>query len=179
MALEQAGYQYPQKVNRTKQTNLEPLEIHYKVHSYALKTLRRLRLALKQPLMCGEFRRHSVELRTVYNSLYQFAHHAVEHRGGRCALEFYADTSDAAALGLCRSHVSDDRGVGVVDLTVERDGRNGGGGGGNGGDDDIVVQRERPACSVNAVANRLSTIDTDVVETVRAHEEFRRQQGLF
>ena len=40
MAMERDGFTYPPKVSRSKQINFEPLEIHYKVHSYALKMLK-------------------------------------------------------------------------------------------------------------------------------------------
>jgi len=80
VGLEKDGYKYPAKVNRDKQANFEPLEIYYKIHSYALKKTRRLvREGSKSLSQVKE------ELLTIEAHLRRFSHCGVVKGSSVCA----------------------------------------------------------------------------------------------
>lgn len=79
--MENEGYIYPQKIHRTKQTNFEPLEIHYKVHSYAYKQLNIIKTQIKKKDFCFNSFQINNNLKALYANLKRFSFHAIEQKG--------------------------------------------------------------------------------------------------
>ncbi|KAI1707240.1 hypothetical protein Ddc_14940 [Ditylenchus destructor] len=89
IALEKEGYTYPQKIHRTKQTNFEPLEIYYKVHSYAHKQLSTYKAKQARTLALGSLEASATHLTKVHAFLEQFSHYGVATRTGKSDQRFY------------------------------------------------------------------------------------------
>ncbi|KAI1706080.1 hypothetical protein Ddc_15471 [Ditylenchus destructor] len=89
IAMEKEGYSYPQEIDRTKQTNLEPLEIYYKVHSYALKQLTTYKA--KQARTLGSLIAYVTHLTKVHAFLEQFSHYGVATGTGKSDQRFYEE----------------------------------------------------------------------------------------
>jgi tetratricopeptide (TPR) repeat protein len=86
LKMEEEGYIYPPKINRSKQVNLEPLEIHYRVHVYALKLAQE---AMKNRLTTPSSQL-TRNLKVALNYLNAFAEYGVAKKAGGSGDAFYA-----------------------------------------------------------------------------------------
>lgn len=91
--MENEGYIYPQKIHRTKQVNFEPIEIHYKVHSYAYKQFNNIKTLIKKKNN-KIFKSSQIfaNLKILYANLKRFSFHAIEQKG-TSGKEFYVENS--------------------------------------------------------------------------------------
>lgn len=88
--MEKEGYIYPQKIHRLKQVNFEPLEIHYKVHSYACKQLTNIMFQIKRRDIIFNSIQINNDLKVIYANLKRFSFHAIEQKGISLP-EFYVE----------------------------------------------------------------------------------------
>lgn len=103
LTMESECYTYPAKIHRTKQTNIEPLEIHYRVHAYAVKLVRKLR-APQLPLASANCERR---VRVVREFLQVFAAYGVAKKTGSSGQAFY-DTSKCTSVAALDQRDDDD-----------------------------------------------------------------------
>ncbi|KAL3077007.1 hypothetical protein niasHT_035841 [Heterodera trifolii] len=126
LALEEEGIQYLTKINRVKQTYFEPLEIHYKVHAYALRYLKALNAPSFPPRTSAQC---ATDLANIHAYLTLFRYHGVQRRcledSHWSVSEFYDKQSilDKSALDKDNRQIGEQpKSIGGRQLTAEVEG---------------------------------------------------------